>query len=69
MGHYAITMVTGFSTFEWLLCEHSVSTRDFSGLNGNCRTLAARAVNEHAMAGRGFSGALSLREAQMWYAH
>jgi hypothetical protein len=46
--HYTIKMMNGFSTFKCPLCRHSVTTRDFSSQNGNCRTQAARAMNEHA---------------------
>jgi hypothetical protein len=50
MRHYTITLVHGFSTFKCLLCKHSVTTQEFHSENGNCRTQAARAMNEHAAA-------------------
>jgi hypothetical protein len=62
-------MMNGFSTFKCRLCKHSLTTRDFSSLNGNFRTQAARAMNEHATAAHGRPIPLSLLDAQMWYAH
>jgi hypothetical protein len=51
--HYSIKMMDGFSTFTCPLCKHSVTTRDFSSQNGNCRTQAAKTMNEHAAAVHG----------------
>jgi hypothetical protein len=50
MRHYTIKMMNSFSMFKCPICKHSVSTREFSSQNGNCRTQAARAMNDHAMA-------------------
>ena len=47
MRHYTVTMMHGFSTFSCPICKHSVTTRDFHSENGNCRTQAARVMNEH----------------------
>jgi hypothetical protein len=67
--YYAIKMMNGFSTFKCPLCKHSVTTREFNSLNGNCRTQAARAMNEHATAAHGRQIPMSRRDAQMWHAH
>jgi hypothetical protein len=40
--------MNGGITFKCVSCEHSVSTLDFSSANGNPRTQAARAMNEHS---------------------
>jgi len=69
MRYYTITMMTGFSTFKCPLCKHSVTTRDFSSHNGNCRTQAAKAMNEHAAATHSRPISLSPRGMQMWHAH
>jgi hypothetical protein len=50
MRHYTIKMMNGFSLFKCPLCKHSVTTLEFSSQNGNCRTQAAKAMNEHAAA-------------------
>lgn len=67
--HYTIKMMNGFALFKCPLCKHSVTSRDFSSQNGNCRTQAARAMNEHATAAHGRPRPVSPRDAQMWYAH
>jgi hypothetical protein len=38
-------------------------------VNGNCRTQAAKAMNEHATAAHGRPIPMSPRDAQMWHAH
>ena len=43
--------------------------KQFSSQNGNCRTQAARAMNEHATAAHHCPLPVSPRDAQMWYAH
>jgi hypothetical protein len=48
MRHYNIKMMNGFSKFKCLCCAYSVTTREFSSLNGSCRTQAAKVMNEHA---------------------
>ena len=50
MRHYTVTLMHGFSTFKCPICKHSVTTQEFNSENGNCRTQAARAMNEHAAA-------------------
>ena len=69
MRHYTIKMMNGFSTFKCLLCKHSITTREFSSQNGNCRTQAAKAMNEHATAAHNRPIPMSPRDAQMWHAH
>ncbi|MGP0019638.1 MAG: hypothetical protein ACLPHP_13785 [Candidatus Sulfotelmatobacter sp.] len=66
--HYTIKAMSGFSVFKCPLCKHSVTTRDFSSMNGNCRTQAARAMNEHAAAGHGRRLSFALPDAPMWHA-
>jgi hypothetical protein len=53
MRYYTVKMTNGLSTFNCPLCKHSVTAREFSSQNGNCRTQAARAMNEHAKAAHG----------------
>jgi transcription initiation factor IIE alpha subunit len=50
MRHYTVTLMHGFSTFKCPLCKHSVTTQEFDSENGNLRSQAARAMNEHAAA-------------------
>ena len=50
MRYYTVTLMHGFSVFKCPICKHSVTTQEFSSLKGNCRTQAARAMNEHAAA-------------------
>jgi len=38
----------GGITFKCTLCEHSVTTLDLNSANGNRRTQAAAAINQHA---------------------
>ena len=67
--HYTIKMMNGFSTFKCPLCKHLVTTREFSSQNGNCRTQAARSMNEHAAAAHGQPGPKSPRYGQMRHAY
>jgi hypothetical protein len=67
--HYTIKMMNGFSVFKCPLCKHSVTTREFSSKDGNCRTQAARAMNQHATAVHGRQGSLSSPDAPMWHAY
>ena len=67
MRHYSIKRMNGFSTFKCPLCRHSVTTREFSSQNGNSRTQAARAMNEHARLH--MATPYPPRDAQMWHAH
>jgi hypothetical protein len=46
--YYTTKPLNGGTTFKCTLCEHSVTTLDFSSLNGNRRTQAAAVINEHA---------------------
>src|ERR1017187_1814724 len=62
MRHYTIKMMSGFSTFKCVLCKHSVTTREFSSQNGNCRSQAAKAMNEHATAAHGGLNPMSPRK-------
>jgi hypothetical protein len=69
MRYYTIKMMGGFSTFKCPLCKHSVTTQEFSSQNGNCRTQAAKAMNEHAWVAHRRPLPISPRDAQMWHAH
>ena len=40
--------MNGGTTFKCALCEHSVTTLDYNSLEGNRRTQAATAMNQHA---------------------
>jgi hypothetical protein len=40
--------MNGGITFKCVSCEHSVSTLDFNVANGNRRTQAAKAMNQHS---------------------
>ncbi|MGA2344825.1 MAG: hypothetical protein ABSF93_02395 [Candidatus Sulfotelmatobacter sp.] len=68
MRHYTIKAMNGFSVFKCPLCKHSVTTRDFSSKNGNCRTQSARAMNEHATAVHGRASVAST-VAPMWHTY
>lgn len=46
--YYTTKAMNGGTTFKCTLCEHGVSTLDFSITNGNRRTQAAAAINQHA---------------------
>jgi hypothetical protein len=67
--HYTIKMMNGFSTFKCPLCKHSVTTREFRSQDGNFRTQAARAMNEHAAAAHGFPAPMSSRDAPTRHAY
>jgi hypothetical protein len=69
MRHYTIKMMNGLSRFKCVLCKHSVTTREFSAQNGSCRTQAARAMNEHAVAVHGGPRPMSAHGTQPWHAH
>jgi hypothetical protein len=55
----------GFSIFKCPRCKHSVTTRDFRSENGNCRTQAAKAMNEHATVAHGCPIPVSPTDAQI----
>jgi hypothetical protein len=59
-------MMSGFTTFKCIRCKHSVTTREFNSQNGNCRSQAARAMNEHATAAHGCVNSMSPVNTQMW---
>jgi hypothetical protein len=65
MRHYIVTMMKGFSMFKCPLCRYSVTTQEFGTQNGNLRTQAARAMNEHAAAAHDCSIPPSPLDAQM----
>ena len=46
--HYTITRVKGGMKFTCTRCAHHVSTLDFNLRDGNLRTQAATALNQHA---------------------
>jgi hypothetical protein len=45
--YYTTKPVNGVTTFKCTFCEHRVATRDFKSMNGNRRTQAAAAINQH----------------------
>ena len=65
MRHYTVTMMKGFSMFKCPLCRYSVTTQEFVTQNGNLRTQAARAMNEHATAAHARSIPMSLLDADV----
>jgi hypothetical protein len=46
--YYTTKPLNGGITFTCTFCEHSVTTLDFDGVNGNRRTQAAALINQHA---------------------
>lgn len=48
MGHYTTQRIKGGTQFTCIRCPYSVRTLDFELKDGNLRTQAARAVNQHA---------------------
>ena len=48
MRYYTTKPMNGGTTFKCTFCEHSVTTLDFNNINGNRRTQAAAAINQHA---------------------
>jgi hypothetical protein len=46
--YYTTKPMNGGTTFKCTFCEHTVTTLDFNNGNGNRRTQAATAINEHA---------------------
>jgi len=49
MRYYTITQTSGGATFKCISCAHSITTLNFSSSNGNRRTQAAKAMNQHAV--------------------
>ena len=45
--YYTTKPVNGGTTFKCTFCEHTVTTLDFKSMNGNRRTQAAAAINQH----------------------
>jgi hypothetical protein len=45
---YTTKAMKGRTLFKCTRCEHSVTTREFQSTNGNLRTQAAMALNQHA---------------------
>jgi|SRR5580692_4030222 hypothetical protein len=68
MRYYTTKMMSGITTFKCVYCKHSVTTREFKRQNGNCRSQAARAMNEHAMVAHGCVNFMSPANTQMWHA-
>jgi len=58
----------GLTTFSCPHCKHSVTTLEFSSQNGNRRTQAARAMNEHAAAAHSRPVPVSPPNARVWHA-
>lgn len=46
--YYTTEPMNGGVTFKCVSCGHSVSTLDFNSANGNRRTQAAKAMNQHS---------------------
>lgn len=46
--YYTTEPMNGGITFKCVSCEHRVSTLDFNTANGNRRTQAAKAMNQHS---------------------
>jgi hypothetical protein len=46
--HYTIKRIAGGMQFTCVRCKHSVTTAEFDARNGNLRTQAAGALNQHA---------------------
>jgi hypothetical protein len=46
--YYTTKPMNGGTAFKCVLCERSVNTLDFKITNGNRRTQAAAAINQHA---------------------
>ncbi len=50
MRYYTTKSMNGGTTFKCISCEHTVSTLGFNSTEGNRRTQAAKAMNQHAAA-------------------
>lgn len=48
MRYYTTKTQNGSTIFKCTFCEHSVTTLNFSSMNGNRRTQAAAVMNQHA---------------------
>lgn len=46
--YYTTNPMNGGTTFKCVFCEHTVATQDFDHKEGNRRTQAAAAMNQHA---------------------
>jgi len=46
--YYTTEPMNGGITFKCVSCGHSVSTLDFNSADGNRRTQAAKAMNQHS---------------------
>jgi hypothetical protein len=46
--YYTTEPMNGGITFKCVSCGHSVSTLDFNNADGNRRTQAAKAMNQHS---------------------
>jgi len=47
---YATKRIKGGTAFQCQSCEYRITTLDFDSKDGNCRTQAATAMNQHAAA-------------------
>jgi hypothetical protein len=45
--YYTTKSMNGDTAFKCTFCEHRVTTLDFTSMNGNHRTQAAAAINQH----------------------
>jgi hypothetical protein len=48
--YYTTKTLNGRTLFRCTFCEHTVTTQEFQSKNGNRRTQAATAINQHAAA-------------------
>lgn len=48
--YYTTNPTNGGTMFKCVFCEHTVATQDFNQKEGNRRTQAAAAMNQHAAA-------------------
>lgn len=68
MRYYAIRTINGLTTFNCPRCKHSVTLLEFNSQNGNRRTQAARAMNDHATAVHSRPMPASTRDVEIWHA-
>jgi hypothetical protein len=47
---YTTKRIRGGTAFQCQSCEYRITTLDFDSKDGNCRTQAATAMNQHAAA-------------------
>ncbi len=65
--YYTTKTLNGRTLFRLYLCEHSVTTLDFQSKDGNRRTQAATAINQHVATSHSRPMPFSARGVQ-WHA-